>query len=152
MIEIFSSFDVWSWLSLGVILMLLELIVPGVFLFWVGLGSALTALVALLTDWTISDQLICFSFLSIISLFFGLFVYKKIFASDSQKQTADINDINLDFVGKTYTVSDAITEGQGKVKVGDTVWIAECQTDVAKGQKVVVEKVNGTVLLVRPKK
>ena len=145
MIEIFSSFDVWSWLSLGVILMLLELIVPGVFLFWVGLGSALTALVALLTDWTISDQLICFSF-------FGLFVYKKILASDSQKQTADINDINLDFVGKTYTVSDAITEGQGKVKVGDTVWIAECQTDVAKGQKVVVEKVNGTVLLVRPKK
>ena len=152
MIEIFSSFDVWSWRSLGVILMLLELIVPGVFLFWVGLGSALTALVALLTDWTISDQLICFSFLSIISLFFGLFVYKKIFASDSQKQTADINDINLDFIGKTYTVSDAITEGQGKVKVGDTVWIAECQTDVAKGQKVVVEKVNGTVLLVRPKK
>ena len=34
--DMFASLGTWNWLIFGVVLMGLELVVPGVFLFWLG--------------------------------------------------------------------------------------------------------------------
>ena len=39
MTEMFSTLGTWNWLIFGVVLMALELLAPGVFLFWLGLAA-----------------------------------------------------------------------------------------------------------------
>ena len=51
------------------------------------------------------------------------------------------------YIGRTVTVEDAIQNGRGKVRVGDTIWAAEGE-DAIKGASVEVTGVNGTVLVV----
>ena len=48
MAELFSTLGTWNWLVFGLLLMGLELLAPGVFLFWLGLaaGTPLMASVA----------------------------------------------------------------------------------------------------------
>lgn len=46
MAEMFSTLGTWNWLIFGFILMALELVAPGVFLFWLGLASLLVGLVS----------------------------------------------------------------------------------------------------------
>ena len=41
MTEMFATLGTWNWLIFGVILMALELLAPGVFLFWLGLAALL---------------------------------------------------------------------------------------------------------------
>ena len=46
MTEIFSTLGTWNWLIFGFILMALELLAPGIFLFWLGLAALLVGLVS----------------------------------------------------------------------------------------------------------
>ena len=46
MTEMFVTLGTWNWLVFGLILMALELIAPGVFLFWLGLAALLVGLVS----------------------------------------------------------------------------------------------------------
>src|SRR5438552_14403066 len=46
MTETFSTLGTWNWLIFGVVLMALELIAPGVFLFWLGLAALLVGLLS----------------------------------------------------------------------------------------------------------
>jgi membrane protein implicated in regulation of membrane protease activity len=46
MSEMFSTLGTWNWLIFGIILMALELVAPGVFLFWLGLAALLVGLLS----------------------------------------------------------------------------------------------------------
>src|SRR5258708_7571623 len=46
MTEMFSTLGTWNWLIFGLILMTLELLAPGVFLFWLGLAALLVGLIS----------------------------------------------------------------------------------------------------------
>ena len=52
-------------------------------------------------------------------------------------------------MGKTYTVVEAIENGQGKIQVGDSVWLAEGEgADCPVGGSVKVIDSRGNVLVV----
>ena len=38
--------DYWWWLTAGMVLMVLEIVTPGVFFMWIGIGALITGLVA----------------------------------------------------------------------------------------------------------
>ena len=61
MAEIFSTLGTWNWLIFGFILMALEVLAPGVFLFWLGLAALLVGLIsfAVAVSWQI--QLVMFA-------------------------------------------------------------------------------------------
>ena len=46
MTDMFVSLGTWNWLIFGFILMALEVIAPGVFLFWLGLAALLVGLIS----------------------------------------------------------------------------------------------------------
>ena len=48
MAEMFVTLGTWNWLIFGLLLMGLELLVPGVFLFWLGLAALLVGRVCTL--------------------------------------------------------------------------------------------------------
>lgn len=70
----------WHWIVLGVILVLMEMVVPSFTIFWFGLGALVTGLVmALLPEISLKWQLLVFSVSSVAFTFFWfrLFVPRK---------------------------------------------------------------------------
>ena len=150
-VAFFNTWGVWAWLSIGVLLMIAELFVPGVFVMWFGFGAVLTGLItALAGGLSVAMQLLIFVIMSVISLIFGLSVYKKIFGPNKEKGN-DTRTGAQRLIGKVFIVSEAIQNGKGKVTVGDTVWLARSKRKIAKGAEVVVVDVDGTQLLVEGK-
>ena len=45
MADMFATLGTWNWLIFGFILMALEVLAPGVFLFWLGLAALLVGLI-----------------------------------------------------------------------------------------------------------
>jgi hypothetical protein len=58
----------WAWLIFGVILLGLELLLPGFFLFWFGIAAAIVGVTVLAFDIAWAWQLLMFGGLSVIVL------------------------------------------------------------------------------------
>jgi len=65
----------------------------------------------------------------------------------SKSDLPDLNERAQQYIGRSLVVVEAIANGRGKVRVGDTFWQAE-GPDVPAGTRVKVTGARGTVLLV----
>lgn len=139
-----SGLGPWNWLILALVLLTLETIVPGVHFLWFGLAAALTGLLALATGIALAWQMIAFAVLAVAAVF----IVRRFARSDNAR--SDLPELNFrgaQYVGRIVSVEEPITAGRGKVRVGDTVWVAE-GPDAAKGASVKIVGSNGTVLVV----
>lgn len=68
----------------------------------------------------------------------------------SQSDEPGLNRRAMQLVGRVLVVEDAIENGRGKVRVGDTLWAAE-GPETAAGAEVEVLSAQGTVLRVAPR-
>jgi len=150
MMALFSflqNWGIWDWMTFGLILMILELIIPGTFIIWFGFGAVATGLVFAFTPLSISGQLATFAVCSTISLCFGFFVYKRIFGAN--KEVSQKNKTGAQkYIGQSFKVTESIGDDLGKVAVGDTVWLAKSNHPIAKGERAKVVDVEGTILIV----
>jgi membrane protein implicated in regulation of membrane protease activity len=134
------------WLLLGILLATAELIVPGVFLIWLAAAAAVTALVTLATGIGLPFQLAVFALTSIGTVYVGRKWYLK-----NPMPSADphLNDRAARLRGRTVLVVDAITNGEGRVRVGDSVW--SCRgPDCSEGARVTITGAEGNRLKVEP--
>jgi len=53
------------------------------------------------------------------------------------------------YIGQVFTLVEPISAGTGKIRVGDTVWLAQGR-DAPAGGQVRVVGVNGAILQVEP--
>ncbi len=150
LIALVSSLGFWSWLLLALVLFALETVVPGVHFLWFGLAAFVVGLIAAAAGsmgagdaFPIAWQLTVFALLSVATVFW----VKRMAGSAPQGHHPDINAPGAQFIGRVVTVEEAISKGRGKVRAGDTVWLAEGE-DAARGAKVLVTGVNGTALVV----
>src|SRR5438128_10379201 len=61
MAEMFSTLGTWNWLIFGFVLMALELLAPGVFMFWLGLAALLVGLLSFALSPSWQAQLLMFA-------------------------------------------------------------------------------------------
>lgn len=134
----------WIWLAIGVVLLIGEVIIPGVFLLWIGLaGLATGLLVAIVSDISFEVQGLFFAVFSIVSVFIGRNIMKN--TPDVSAEAPNLNRKGAAMIGNNYVLASAIVNGEGRVKVGDTVWSATGE-DLPEGSRVTVESVDGTKL------
>ncbi|MGB0132606.1 NfeD family protein [Dokdonella sp.] len=136
----------YGWWVLSLVLIAAELIAPGYFLLWIGIAAAVMGLIMLvLPGLGFLAQTIIFAVLSILICF----VYWKYIrpATELRDDQPLLNRKGARMIGRRVAVSEAIVNGRGKVKVGDSVWLAEGD-DKAVGAIVEVVSVNGTTLTV----
>lgn len=136
----------WIWIAVGLVLALLELVVPGVYLIWLALAALATGLLVFVGDPPAAMQIVSFVFLSLI------FAYSaRRFLSDSPIVSSDplLNNRLGRLMGESAVVTQAIEGGSGRVRVGDSEWIAH-GPDVASGQRVRITGHRGSQLLVEP--
>ena len=134
----------WAWFVLGLVLFALESIIPGLHFIWYGVAALLVGLLAQVTgiDWQL--QLVAFGLLSVLSV---LLVRRYSAMSGSEGEVEALHSRSQEYIGRIVMVEDAIVAGRGKVRVGDSMWIAE-GADMPKGTRAKVVSTNGTVLVV----
>jgi len=138
----------WSWLILAGIFLLLELAVPGVFFIWFGAAAAIVGTAALTMGIAWQWQMVLFVVLSIAAAFVARnYMLKHPSTSDRPL----LNKRAQQHVGRAYVLDQAIENGHGKVRIGDTVWLVEGE-DLPKGERVTVTGADGATLLVEPTK
>lgn len=135
------------WLAAGGLLLLLELVVPGAFLMWIGVAALLTGAAALMVpDLPMLIQALMFAVLGGVSVYFG-----RRFAYSEYAESEDplLNDRLARLLGETVTVAEPITAGRGRVTVGDSVWPAR-GPDLPVGTRAKVVGASNGVLVVEP--
>lgn len=136
----------WAWAVAAVVIAFLELPVPGSYLIWIACAAGLTALAGFVIGWSLSAQLTFFVVACIGTCIAGYFVYRQL--DQRGKETEPVNRRDIDLVGASATATEAFANGQGRVRLGDSLWLAECAEDLAAGTPVVVRAVKGTTLIV----
>ena len=123
LIGFFSELGPWNWMALGFVLLILEIMVPGVFLLWIGLAALIVGGLSLLFwdagFWVWQLQVMVFLALSIGCALAG----KKIMSRrGDQTDQPLLNRRGAQLVGRIATLAEPIVDGRGRVKIGDTTW------------------------------
>lgn len=138
--------DFWHWLIAGVLLMALEVVAPAMVLMWFGFGAVVTGILLwLIPDMSIAWQLLIFSVVSLISVF----AWRKsnLREENITSDTPDLNNRLHSHIGKEYKLSEAIIDGRGSMRVGDTAWRVQ-GPDLPSGTRVRVTGVEGVIFTV----
>jgi membrane protein implicated in regulation of membrane protease activity len=145
MSEMFTTLGTWNWLIFGVILMALELIAPGVFLFWLGLAALLTGLVSFAFNPSWQVQILMFAVFAAAAVP----VWRHLARNSA---AANVNSPFLNkradaLVGRVFTLEKPIIDGAGTVRIDDTVWRV-AGPDAPAGSRVRIVQADGASLTV----
>lgn len=137
------------WFLLGLVLLLLELVVPGFFIFFFGLGAWVTALACLIWDPGVNLQIVIFAVVSVLSLIALRRLIRKKFFYVKEEDSHRVED---EFTGKEALVISDLGPGiTGKVEFKGTTWKAESASEIKAGQKAVITGKVDFKLIVEPK-
>jgi len=138
------------WFLLGLILFLLELVIPGFFIFFFGLGAWLTALVCLFGEPSTNIQILIFAVTSVLSLIALRRMIQKKFFYHNDNLSEKVED---EFTGKeAIVVENFDSDNRGKVEFKGTSWKAESDSPLKAGQSVKIISKEGFKLKVEPLK
>ncbi|MCB1507457.1 MAG: NfeD family protein [Hyphomicrobiaceae bacterium] len=146
--ELVNALGSWSWFVLGLVLLGLEVVVSGTFLLWFGLAALVVGSVALMVDLGWQVELVAFGVLSIVFLVLGR-RFMKARVREEVDPAPGLNMRGARHIGHTLTLSEPLTGGEGRTKIGDTLWRI-AGPDLAEGVKVKVVSAEGALLHVEP--
>ena len=137
----------WHWASLGIVLLVLEILGTAGFLIGTAIAAFLmSAIIAMAPDLDWKWQLAIFSTASII---FSIIYLKRFANFNENTDQPNLNNRAAQHIGKRYTLKDAIINGQGKIQVGDTFWKITCDDDLAAATQIEVTAIDGMTLIVQ---
>jgi len=143
--EMFVTLGTWNWLIFGVILMALELIAPGVFLFWLGLAALLVGLssFAFTPSWQV--QILMFAVFAAAAVP----VWRRLARSHAagSSNSPFLNKRADALVGRVFTLEKPIVDGAGTVRIDDTIWRV-AGPDAPAGSRVRIVQADGASLTV----
>ena len=143
-LDFFWTNGVWTWFALAVLMLILETVIPGVHFMWFGVAAVAVGAALLIYPFPLAIQLVAFAIVSLIAILWARRMGRPEFIP------TDLPDLNVrgqQYVGRVVTIEEPIVGGRGKVRVGDTLWVAE-GPDLGAGTLAKVTGVNGTVLVV----
>ncbi|MCX7863849.1 MAG: NfeD family protein [Novosphingobium sp.] len=136
----------YTWLAIGLLLAAAEMAIPGVFLIWMAGAALIVGFVTWLYPIGILAQILLFALLAIIAVFTG-----RRYLRNNPIEPADplMNRRADRLIGEVVIVTQAIDGGTGKVRLGDSEWLAK-GADAQPGARMRVTGHDGTVLTVEP--
>ena len=149
MMEFMESVTFWYWLAFGIVLMLVEVLVPGVLFLWLGAAAIVTGLILLgVPEMGWQLQLVVFAILSVVSVFVGR---KYVYTNPEPTDHPTLNRRGENFIGQQYTLEGATDGGKGRIKIGDSLWavaVSPQGAELAADTRVTVTSVDGSTLVV----
>jgi membrane protein implicated in regulation of membrane protease activity len=146
MLTLIASLGVWDWFIAGGLLLVLEVLAPGVFMLWLGLAALLVGIISLFVEWSWQAQFIAFAAFAVAAIPLWRRLARQVEAATDQPF---LNRRNEGFVGRIFTLEKPIVDGTGTMGIDDTVWRIT-GADIPAGSRVKVTRVDGTALHVEP--
>lgn len=143
MADLFSTLGAWSWVAVGLVLIGLELAVPGTYLLWFGLAAIATAGVAAIVDVPLIGQGVVFAVLSVVAVYEG----RRRLSGAEEPETLNLGAHRL--IGTVHRLDRPILDGRGRMKVGDGWWGVD-GPDAPEGARVIVIAIDEGRLRVEP--
>src|SRR6267154_1568554 len=137
----------WNWPIFGLILMALELLAPGVFLFWLGLAALLVGLLSFVFNITPSWQLQILMFAVFAAAAVPLWRRVARKHTAASKSNPFLNKRSDALVGRVFTLEKPIVDGSGTVRIDDTIWRV-AGPDAPAGSRVKIVRADGASLTV----
>lgn len=139
---LFDSF--WYWFSAALLLFLLELMVPGAFLVWIGLGAAMVGVfLAVFPQAPLELALLVLAASVIVSVLLGVYVQKQ----RASNQTSLIEQGLAMYLGREFVLEVPIKPQQTvQIRLDDTFFSATSTVHLVSGQLVRVKAVQGNTL------
>jgi len=131
----------WHWWGLSLLFLVIELSAPSFFFLWLAAAGFVTGAIVWLFAMTTNAQVFIFSVLAISAIGLWTFLCKKPLKKTDHPL---LNKRGQQYIGRTFNLYEAIENGQGKIKVDDSIWTVNGE-DCARGTKVLVVAVHGTV-------
>lgn len=142
---IFETLGGWTWWIAGLILLVLEIVLPGTFFLWFGVSALIIGTSALLFDWAWQIQVIGFVVLALVLVVVG----RRFFSWNASPAEQVLNDRAARLVGNEYVLAEPIVDGRGRVRIDDTTWRIT-GPNLQSGARVRVTAIDGAVLRVEP--
>ena len=137
----------WHWIVIGVILIALEMVIPGFILLWFGIAAVAIGILAFIVPsmaWEI--QIFLFALFSVVSIFAWKKLHKGSKADDPEETFLNQRGKNL--IGRKTVLIEGIVDGVGKIQIDDTFWRVEGE-DLPEGSHVEITGASGATLTVR---
>ncbi|RTZ76266.1 MAG: NfeD family protein [Gammaproteobacteria bacterium] len=143
--ELLRNLAPWHWALLGIVLVILEILAPGIYLLWLGIAAGLVgALLWLFPELGWQAQFIAFAILSIASVALGRAWLAR---NPSPTDEPTLNRRGEQYIGRVVTLEEPIVNGRGKIRLDDTTWKIE-GPDCEAGSRVRISGTEGVVLRV----
>ncbi len=136
-----------AWMSLALLLLAGEMLLPGVYLLWLGVAALLASSVAfILPDLGFPLHGTVFALSAIVSVYVA---NRFFYGRDGEPDDNDLNKRGETYVGQIFEVISPIENGRGAIRVGDGRWLAQ-GPDADIGTRMRVTRVEGTLMIVEP--
>jgi len=140
------------WLIIAAAFIAVEVLTPGFFLLWFGVGALVASIMALFGVGSVTLQMIVFLIVSVVLVIASRTIFEKFFTRqlDHNRLRSGVETM----IGQVGTVVEpsrgALNEGA--VKVYGSVWTAfptEGERPLREGESVAVERIEGNTIYVR---
>ncbi|MDX1424888.1 MAG: NfeD family protein [Kiloniellales bacterium] len=143
--EFVEQAEFWHWWIAAIVLLVIETFAPGAIFLWLGMAAGAVGLALLLLPGLAWEyQFLIFALATVLSAV-GWRAYAKRRPAASDRPA--LNRRGAQYVGRTFTLEEAIVNGHGKIRVDDSTWKVEGE-DLPAGSLIRVTGVDGTVLKV----
>ncbi len=135
----------WHWWILAGLLLILELTAPAFFFLWLGIAAAAVGMILLVFPAIpVETQLVLFAIASI-----GAILAWRKYREDRPLQIDQphLNRRGNQYIGRVFTLDNAITNGEGKVTVDDSTWRVK-GPDLPAGTAIRVTGIDGVIFKV----
>jgi membrane protein implicated in regulation of membrane protease activity len=144
-IDFIAQNGAWSWVVAGLILLALELALPGGVLVWLGAAALVTGLLSLLVTIFWPLQFVIFGVLALVAIWLWL----RFRGPGPVSDRPFLNQRALRYVGREVVLEQPIMDGVGRLNLDDTTWRIN-GPDLAAGVKVRIVSADGAELTVEP--
>jgi membrane protein implicated in regulation of membrane protease activity len=144
LLDLFVEYGPYAWFVTGLVLLALELVLPGGWFLWLGAGGLLTGVLAFIPGVTWPWQITIFGVLALAVVTGWTMITRN------RKQKTDRPMLNRraeSYVGHEGVIDEPISDGIGRLRLGDTVWRI-AGPDLAAGARVRVVGADGALLKV----
>ncbi|WP_102961184.1 NfeD family protein [Mangrovicella endophytica] len=146
LVEFVTGYGGYSWWVLGLVLLTLEVLAPGVYFLFFGIGALVVGTNALLLSpwfgWM--EQVLAFIAVSVAAALVGRRWYGP---RAEERQGESLNRRTDRLIGRTATLTEAIVGGRGRVAIEDSWWSVE-GPDLPAGSRVQITGAESSLLKV----
>lgn len=136
------------WLSLGGLLLAAEMLGGNGYMLWSGVAAVVTGLLVWLVPFGWELQGVIFAVLTLIAAWlWWLWLSRRV--RDQKPADASLNQRGQQLVGRRFILDNALVNGRGHMRVGDSSWPVSAGSDLPAGSKVEVIAVEGITLRVK---